>query len=202
MLLTGVGPRRAERALAARLARGLLPDLVVSSGFAGALSPTLALSSWITAARLGEWDGVARVAVEGVALVEAFAGLVGCEVLSSGALLSASSVGASAGATDATMPIAVDMESVALARGAATKGVPFAVVRLVSDTPAHPLPPFLSPFTSALAATSHAARVTFAARGLRAALADPRAVARLLADGPTWLRRLEDGWRSFAQLRT
>ncbi len=36
MLLTGVGPVRAARSLARRLARGGVPDLVVSSGFAGA----------------------------------------------------------------------------------------------------------------------------------------------------------------------
>ncbi len=194
MLLTGVGPQRAARALAARLAHGSLPDLVVSSGFAGALTTTLALSSWITAVRLCEWEGDSRVAVEDVELLPAFPHLVACEVLSSSTLASTVLEGAD--------PIAVDMESVALAREAGRRGVPFTVVRLVTDTPAQPLPAFLAPFTAALAATTSRARVAHAARGIRSALADPRAAAQLLADGPRWLRALEEGWRTFASLRT
>jgi hypothetical protein len=195
MLVTGVGPVRAARALAERLSRASLPDRVVSSGFAGALSASLALSTWITAATLAEYgheddDEHSRVPVE------AFAGLVACEVRSSDTLVSGEVPGRSG------LPIAVDMESVALARECARRGVAFTVVRLVSDTPAHPLPAFLSPFTSALAATEAAARIGHAARGVRAALADPRGVGRLLADGPMWLRRLEDGWHRFARVRT
>jgi hypothetical protein len=192
--LTGVGPLRAARALGERLTSGPLPDLVVSSGFAGALTPGLALSSWITAARLGEWiDGV-RVAAEGIGLLAPFPHLLACEVVSSSMLVTASVASAE--------PIAADMESVALAREAARRGVAFAVARLVSDTPDRPLPALLSPFTAALAATSTRERVVHAARGARAALADPRAAVRLLSDGPTWLRGLEEGWSAFACFRT
>lgn len=199
MLLTGVGPLRAGQALAERLSRGSLPELVVSSGFAGALTPSLALSSWITATRLYEWVDGALVRAEGVGSVEPLPRLVGCEVVSSAALVESGALeqpGAGA--------IAVDMESVALAREAARRDVRFAVARLVSDTPARPLPAFLAPLTAALAgdtATTAAVRVALAARGVRAAVTDPRAVARLLVDSRAWGRALEQGWRELA-LRT
>jgi hypothetical protein len=48
VLETGVGLTRARGALERRLARGPRPELVVSSGFAGAYSRDLAVSSWIT----------------------------------------------------------------------------------------------------------------------------------------------------------
>jgi hypothetical protein len=193
MLLTGVGPTHAARRLEERLARGVLPDLIVSSGFAGALSSTLALATWITGVRVGEWNGVARVPVEGVSLVAGPPGLVRCEVLSSSALLSGG-VTIDEGAT----PVAADMESAALAREAARKDVPFAIVRLISDTPAHPLPQFVSPFAAALSATTMTSRLTSAGRGLREAIADPRGVVRLLRESSVWLRDLEEGWRNLS----
>ena len=81
---------------------------------------------------------------------------------------------------DAREPVVVDMESAALARVAARWGVAFAVVRLISDTPAHPLPAFSAPFASAMAATTTGSRLSLAGRGLFGAIADParRAPAR------------------------
>lgn len=193
LLLTGVGPRRAARSLAARLARGSLPDVVVSSGFAGALSPGLALSSLITGARVSEWDGVARVPVDAGVLVCA-PGLVRCDVVSSSTL-----VVSAEDALDGGSALAVaDMESAALGREAARRGVPFAIVRVISDTPAHPLPAFMSPFAAAMAAEGTASRLASAGRGLRAAVAHPLAVVRLVQESARWLRALEDGWRSLA----
>lgn len=189
VLLTGVGPARAARTLAERLARGALPDLVVSSGFAGALTPTLALGSWITGARVSEWDGALRLSVD-VELVCA-PGLVRCEVVSSSALVAPSDVPGAA-----TTPLVADMESAALAREARRRGVAFAIVRLISDTPAHPLPAFVSPFAAALAATTTASRLAAAGRGLAAAAARPRDVVRLVTESGAWLRGLEDGWRA------
>jgi nucleoside phosphorylase len=208
VLLTGVGPLRAARSLAERLSRDVLPDLVVSSGFAGALGSTLALSSWITAMRIGEWNGTARIPVEDVELVEGPAELPRCDVVSSSTLVSASvttlcltSDGVTtAGGTDVdgSPPLVVDMESAALAREASRHGVPFSVIRLISDTPQHPLPPFLSPFAASMAATSLTTRMALVTRAARSALMHPRNVVQLLRDGPTWLHRLEEGWRSFA----
>lgn len=197
MLFTGVGAVRAARSLEARLAEAPLPDLVVSSGFAGALSTALPLGAWVTAVHVAEWNGVERVLISNVELAPPTPGLVPCDVVSMSQLASSELAGANlvASGADGGPPLVVDMESAALAHEAARHGVPFAVVRLISDTPAHPLPAFLSPVTSALAATSAASRLAFAARGLRAALADPRGVVHLVRDGASWLRALEDGWR-------
>lgn len=189
-LLTGVGPLRAAKSLAMRLARGVLPDLVVSSGFAGALGPELALSSWITGARVCEWDGAARVPVEAGALVCA-PGLVRCDVVSSSTLMSANRA-----LRRGSLPMVADMESAALARASGQRGVPFAIVRLISDTPAQPLPAFVSSIASAMAAETTASRLASAGRGLRAALVDPRAVVRLVKDSARWLRDLEEGWKT------
>jgi hypothetical protein len=190
VLVTGVGPRRAAQSLGARLARGAHPALVVSSGFAGALSPTLGVSSWITGIRLSEWSGVVRVPVEGVALVEGPAGLVRCEVLSSSALALASTT-----TPDDLAPLAVDMESAALARAAGRNGIAFAVVRMISDTPTHPLPAFLLPVAAALSATTLASRLAFTGWALCGAAANPRGVVRLVRESSAWLRDLEEGWR-------
>jgi hypothetical protein len=196
-LLTGVGPDRAARALAERLARGELPELVVSSGFAGAVGPAPELASWISAISVSEWNGVARSPVGGLALVLP-SELRRCAVVSSRVLVTRGARSAlAAGGPETTgdaPPVVVDMESAALARTAAGHGVAFAVVRLISDTPAHPLPAFLAPFTAALSATSVASRLALAGRGLSGALADPRGVVRLAREGAAWLRELETGW--------
>jgi hypothetical protein len=192
MLVTGVGPVRAAERLEHRLAHGPLPDLVVSSGFAGALGATVALGAWITGVRIGMWNGRERVPVEGVALAEGPPGLMRCEVLSSNEIVSGTMD------SDDAMPVVVDMESAALAREAARRNVAFAVVRLISDTPAHPLPRLVAPFAAALAATTPASRVTLAGRALRGALADPRGVVRLVRESSALLRDLEDGWRDLA----
>ena len=195
LLLTGVGPLRAAHSLAARLAHGHLPlpELVVSSGFAGALSPTLAIASWITGIRVSEWNGLMRVPVEGVAIVEGPSDLERCDVLSSTAILTGISP-----APPGSTPLVVDMESAALAREAGRRGIAFSVVRLISDTPSHPLPAFLSPLSSALSATSTASRLTHATRAVCRALVNPRAVARLMKESATWLTELELGWQRFA----
>jgi hypothetical protein len=167
----------------------------VSSGFAGALSPRIALSSWITALRIVEWNGVERIPVKGVALADGPSGLLPCEVLSSSRLVN---VGTPMPPLDGERPLVVDMESAALAREATRRGVRFSVLRLISDTPQRPLPPFMSPFAAAMASTTTRARVSLVGRGLRAALADPRAVVRLLDEAPSWLRLLERGWERFS----
>jgi nucleoside phosphorylase len=192
MLLTGVGPARAARALGQRLANGPAPDLVVSSGFAGALSPTLALSSWVTGARVSEWSASESAAVEVAGLVLVCAlGLERCDVISSSTLVVPGTRSLPAARP---APLVVDMESAALAREARRRGVPFAVARLVSDTPAHPMPAFMAPFAAALAGETAASRLIAAGRGVCAAAAAPRAVARFVRESSTWLRDLEDGW--------
>jgi len=194
MLLTGVGPDRARRALEARLpsiARSSSPSspsspsLVVSTGFAGALDRSFARLSWVTAAKVRD--------VADVDLREGPSEAARCEVVSSKELVATSGASASLEAG-----VVVDMESAALAEVARARSIPFMVLRLVSDTPDAPLPAFLSPFTNALAAETTSSRLRFAARGLRSALGDPRGVASLLREGREWTTSLRDGWSRFA----
>jgi hypothetical protein len=196
VLCTGVGPSRTARSLADRLARGPLPDLVISSGFAGALGPELAISSWISGVSVDEWTGGHRTPVDGVKIVLGPADFVRCDVLSSNELVT--DLGGDALACKDGRPLVVDMESAALARETSDKGVPFAVLRLISDTPAHPLPSFMAQVTAALAAGSATSRITHGARGLGGLVRNPRGALRLATEGPAWLRQLEAGWVGLA----
>ncbi|BDG02225.1 phosphorylase family protein [Anaeromyxobacter oryzae] len=158
VLRTGVGPARAAAALRARLAAGPRPALVVSSGFAGALTAGVPLHTLVTAASLHRLDarraaplplpaGALRLAPDALACRVAAADAV---VTGAPPLLAA--------------PAAVDMESVALAEVAAAAGVPIAVLRLVTDTPDAPFPRFVRALGEALAADGAGARLSAAAR--------------------------------------
>ena len=195
LLLTGVGPARAAQSLARRLGEGSRPELVISTGFAGSLDEALDVGTWVTAARIGEWRDATRtlVPIDDVVLVEGPRSLVRCDVVSSSALITP--------ARDASprraRPLVVDMESAALAREAGRSGVAIAVVRMISDSPAHPLPAFLSSVTAAMSSTaSSTERLAHASRALAEAAVDPRGVAQLVVEGRSWLRRLEERWRS------
>jgi Phosphorylase superfamily len=196
MLRTGVGPAHAARALGDRLARDPRPGLVVSSGLAGALDAGIPVGTWVTATRVAEWRAGALAEVD-VLLREPLDGALRCHVVSSGHLYEA---GDRRGLAGLGSPAAVDMESAALAREASKRGIPFMILRLVSDTPDHPLPAFLSPFAAAMAATDTRSTLAHAARGVGSALVDPRGIARLLRDGAAWTRDIAQGWERFARL--
>jgi nucleoside phosphorylase len=194
-LQTGVGPVHAARSLEACLRHEPRPALVVSSGFAGALSGRLAVGDWVTAHSLTSVDGAAHAVVE-VTLREATAPAVAVSLVSSSQVVAGVS----------TLPVpargaeAVDMESATLGRIAGRLGIPLMVLRVVSDTPSRPLPPFVGAFGGAMAATDRAATAHHVARGLRQALGDPFGVARLLSDGSNLTRVLTQGWKGFARI--
>lgn len=184
VLLTGVGPAHAKRALSEHLDRGgPRVDLVVSTGFAGARDRSLARMSWVTATKVR--------GVDGVTLREAPSPAARCEIVSSAELVDVRSESAG---------VAVDMESAALAEVAARHSVPFMVLRLVSDTPDAPLPNFLTPFAASMAADDARSKLKLAARGLRAALVDPKGVVTVVKEGREWTRALREGWSRFAKL--
>lgn len=182
VLLSGVGPTHAARALEERLARGTV-DLVVSTGFAGTTDRAMARMSWVTARSLRD--------VDGVTLREAPAPASACEIVTASELVEV--------AQKSERGVAIDMESAALARVASAHGASFMVLRLVSDTPDQPLPSFLSPFANAMASDDTRSRLRLAAKGLGAALRDPRGVATLVRDGRDWSKALREGWAIFAR---
>lgn len=178
-LLTGVGAANAAQALAERLG-GSTPTLIVSTGFAGALRAGLDVGTWVTASSLK--DGAASLhTAPAPAVAVAF---VSSDILVQGSVT-----------VDGD---AVDMESVALSRVAAEHNIPLMILRMISDTPANPLPTFLGGFTAGMAATTSRGKLGGFARGLRGVLKDPRGVARVVREGAQWTRDLESGWRGFA----
>ena len=208
LLLVGVGPARAARSLRERLAREPAPSRILSCGFAGALVGGVPLGAWITAETLSEWNGAALVPMADPAplaasepsspLTPSFS-CIPCDVVSADHLVGRDSPIRKLARTS-TRPLIADMESAALAREAGARGIPFSIVRVVSDTPEHPLPEFLSPFTAAMAGDGARARFGLVARGVGSALTDPRGVARLLTEGRSWTKMLRDGFRILAPL--
>ncbi len=190
VLRTGVGPERAAAALRRRLARGLRPTLVVSSGFAGELSGPLPLHGCVTATAVLRLEAGRAVPIplEPGAL-RVVPGVLRCAVLSA------------AGVTR-TMPpglppaTAVDMESAALAEVAGWAGIPFAVLRVITDTAAAPFPAFVGDLAGAMASRAAGARLRMATRALAAGVRSPGAVLSLVRSSLASRRALSAAWRS------
>ncbi|MBI3543512.1 MAG: hypothetical protein HY075_09595 [Deltaproteobacteria bacterium] len=91
-------------------------------------------------------------------------------------------------------PVAVDMETAALAAVAATRSIPIAVFRLISDTPERPMPGFMNDVARAIVDTDLRARLTSGARGIKGALREPVAAARFARDLSRWSKLLAQGW--------
>ena len=188
VLLTGVGPDRAAARLYARLARGPRPALVVSSGFAGALTPGLEMGALVTARALHRleaatpWRSRSRRGSCGSRPAPARS-----------SSCSATHVPA-AEPRGLPAPAAVDMESAALALACAGAGVPFTVLRVVTDTPAAPLPPLARSIAAALAARG-LARSAAVARAVALAVRRPVRTATFVRASLGWCRRLRGAWR-------
>jgi adenosylhomocysteine nucleosidase len=148
---TGIGPEAAERAASAVLNRHRAA-LAVSAGFAGALLPAVAIGDVIAAGSVvsGRFDGAwtqlgAPIAcnetvLRAVQTVAAESGLA----FRSGLVVSLTTVLCraveKASVSRSTGAIALDMESAAIGTVAGAHGVPFAVVRTVSDVASEDLP--------------------------------------------------------------
>ncbi len=208
VLIVGVGPAHAAKSLHARLVDTTrpTPSRIVSTGFAGIVTGNVPFGAWITTEKLFDWDGASLTPLSCKPprpLDALLIGTVHCDVVSTDHLVErGSKLRQVAVPGGEGRSLAVDMESVALAREAAARGIDFSVARLVSDTPRHPLPEFLAPFTAAMSSEGGFDRLTQAARGLRTAFGDPRGVARLLMEGKSWTRRLRAGWSTLADALT
>jgi hypothetical protein len=196
VLTTGVGPERSRAALARRLRAGGPPgppSLIVSSGFAGALTAGIDALSWVTASVIHRLAGGRAVPV-GLpsGLLRVARDATACEVVSADRAL-ADDVSGLGG------PAAVDMESAALAEVASEARIAFLVLRLVTDTPAHRLAPLGRRLADALSARTVAGR---AVHGARAALEGARSPVQALAfvrESLVWRERLRAGWREHAR---
>lgn len=139
LVCSGVGPKNANRATRDCLG-GSKPSLVISTGVAGALTPTLRVGDVV----------VAREVID-----EVSGNRFSCTTLSSphsalGTLLSVSRMITSAEEKKALAArfsaVAVDMESAAIAAVCVEHGVPFAAIRAISDTAEEVLPKAVTRF--------------------------------------------------------
>jgi len=140
---TGVGPVKAARG-ADRLMARHRPHLVVGAGVAGALSEDLGVGDIFVARRVLDAEGAAPPPdPELTARASAMPGTrSGTLVCVERPLVTASEKASWAARVDA--PAAVDMESAAWARAAAAHGIPYVVLRAISDHALDELPGYLS----------------------------------------------------------
>jgi len=143
VVATGDGPRNAARGAAEAIERHR-PAVMIGAGVAGALTPGLSVGDIVASARV--LDGEGEAPPPSRKLLEA---LVATGGIRAGTLLtverpvvSAAEKAALAASTGA--PAVCDMESAAWARAAAAAGVPYMILRAVSDTADEDLPGYLA----------------------------------------------------------
>lgn len=141
---TGDGPRRAA-AEAARLFDLHRPSALIGIGIAGALSTGLAVDDLVVSRRVRSAIGDTP-APDKRLLQRALAGgraQAGTLITVDRPVVSAAGKAVLAATGGGDSVLAVDMESAAWAREAAVRGVPYIVVRAISDTLDEDLPDFL-----------------------------------------------------------
>ncbi len=141
---TGDGPRNAARA-AADLCASHRPSLLIGAGVAGALTADLVLGDLVVAHRLVDGEGETPLPHSVLAgRASAKPGALAGTLLTVDRPLVAVSEKAAWAARVGPHPLAVDMESAAWARVASARGIPFLIIRAVSDTAGEELPGYLS----------------------------------------------------------
>ena len=143
MTAPGDGPRRAASGAAVFLERHK-PSAVIGAGLGGALTPGLAVGDLVASRRVRFEVGDAASPDPGLLERAVAAGArPGILITVDRPVVSAAAKSALAGMRAGADAIVADMESAAWAREAAVRGIPYAVVRVVSDTAEEALPAFL-----------------------------------------------------------
>jgi hypothetical protein len=193
ILQTGMGMENARQALRTRLYKGK-PDLVISSGFAGIWSGEFEIGDWIGASEI--WSRVdSKFSKIPCALKPSAASV-------SGPLVSVDEIGkiptSNLPAELTATRVAVDMESAGLAQICLENELQLTVFRMVTDTPAHPLPEFVSTWTSAFQTPKWEDKFKFGSKGLIEAAQNFGTVKKFLVDGRQWALDLQQGWQENA----
>jgi hypothetical protein len=217
-----MGLRAARRALEKELdrrryARDLkaepMPDFIISTGYAGTLEAGMAPGSWVLGDHVLLWINPPAPTVNTInpgggsalALLRPVAealGAIGTTTVLSSPLLVAYDPALNGALPQRQGAVAVDMESAALADVARRFNIPFAVLRLVTDTPEKPLPGFVYGFANALSRDSRlsmGSRAKHAARGAVAVARKPQDLFRFVQTSVDWGKTLESGWRRIAE---
>jgi len=203
ILHTGMGMKAARTRLAERLAALEViretPKLIISSGFAGVWRGSLEIGAWVGANEFWKEeraDGVINFSrVDHASVwkpkgVDTFCPIVSVDVIQKlPTLPTAISTGS----------LCVDMETAGLAEVAKEKGIPFGVLRMITDTPEQPLPEFVSAFAQAIHSPELGDKAKLSGRGLQQVVSDPLSVARFLRNGKKWSDWLARGWQERAE---
>ena len=142
--MTGDGPRRAASGAAVFLERHK-PSALIGAGLGGALSPGLAVGNIVASRRVRSEVGDAATPDPGLLERATAAGArPGILITVGRPVVSVAAKATLGGANPEDEARVVDMESAAWAREAAVRGIPYIVVRVVSDTAVEALPGFLA----------------------------------------------------------
>ncbi len=159
LAMTGDGKARAERGVSFLL-REFPVSVLVGAGAAGALGPSLRAGDIIVSERVVDESGDAPPPDAGWISRAVALGARPATVVTLAKLVCSSKekkdLASRFGATDSG-PAVVDMESAAWARAATGRGVPYVILRAVSDTFEEELPGFLSSCLSAEGSVDRAA---------------------------------------------
>ncbi len=140
---TGDGPKRAASGAAVFL-ESHRPSAVIGAGLAGALSPNLAVGEVVASRRVRFEVGDAATPDPGLLERAIAAGArPGTLITVDRPIVSAAAKAVLAAGTGDDVMVA-DMESAAWAREAAARGIPYLIVRAVSDAADEELPAFLA----------------------------------------------------------
>lgn len=200
VLQTGVGFDRSSEALKKRLERAPRPDLIISTGLAGAISADIPLNTWVTALEVFSLDTANDNELKAIPLTRLRHSVheaKGCNFISSAEVTFQDSDLASV-YRKIPEPVVVDMESAILAEIAQDNGIDFMALRLISDTPKEPLPRFVSKIAAAMAERKPVSRLAYALQGATEAVRDPRGVMQMVKGGQKWSALLRDGWQKHA----
>jgi adenosylhomocysteine nucleosidase len=143
LMMTGDGPGRAERGVAALL-EAFRPAALLGIGIGGALTPDLRAGSLVVSRRIRDETGeVPSPDPQLLARAIRFGALGGSLVSVRRPAVSRAEKAALA-ASAGGGPAAVDTESAIWARAASARGIPYVVVRAISDAADEDLPEYLS----------------------------------------------------------
>lgn len=204
LLQTGMGIIQARLALEKRLANLQLPkpSRVISTGFAGSWTNELRVGNWISGQSVETQSGQDRVELSKMNLEEALLSRKLSFPVHPSRVITieqANSHGrASSSVLSPSLPVIVDMESYAWAEICQARGIPFQILRIVSDTPDAPLPESVGSFASVATAPTVQEKFKSITRGLTQVVQDPLALAGFITRGTKLPGLLSQGWQEIA----